>query len=111
MAKFVGRLTLLDHGLLTDSLALANMSAAIVFATLDPDGEEDSKPEKEEREAENEEHYIARLEDFVRDAIRRGGKAAEGRDSYKDGLVYDERKRVISEFAKKGYKKCQKCKA
>lgn len=113
MAKFVGRLALLDHGLLTDSLALANMSAAIVFATLAPDADDDgdAREEKEEKEAENEEHYIARLESFVRDAIRRGGKAAEGRDSYKDGLVYEERKKVISEFAKKGYKKCQKCKA
>ena len=112
MAKFVGRLTLLDHGLLTDSLALAGMSAAIVFATIGADDDEgNDKEEKDEKEAETEAHYIARLEDFVRDCIRKGGKAAEGRDSYKDGLVYEERKKVISEFAKKGYKKCQKCKA
>lgn len=116
MAKFVGRLTLLDHGLLIASLELAKLSAQVNFATLQPDGEDEDAEDKdeldkEEKEAEKEEDYIKRMEEFVRSAIRAGGKQAEGRDSYKDGLVYDERKRVISEFAKKGYKKCQKCKA
>jgi DNA-directed RNA polymerase I subunit RPA1 len=118
MAKFVGRLTLLDHGLLTASLELAKLSASISFATIQPDADddkdaaaEDTQEEKEEKEAESEESYIKRMEDFVRSAIRAGGKQAENRDQYKDGLVFEERKKVIGEFAKKGYKKCQKCKA
>ena len=47
MAKFVGRLTLLDHGLLIASLELSKLSAQVNFATLQPDGEDEDAEDKE----------------------------------------------------------------
>lgn len=113
MAKFVGRLTLLDHGLLTASLELVKFAphhtpipGAKRAASLG-DGDDDAEDRPEESEAD----YIERIEDYVKDAITQAGGLAVSRDSYKDGLVYDERRKVISEFGKKGYKKCNRCKA
>jgi DNA-directed RNA polymerase I subunit RPA1 len=42
--------------------------------------------------------------------IERRAKPA-GRDSYKDGLVYSERRDVLHDFGRKAYMKCSHCNA
>jgi hypothetical protein len=117
VAKFVARLTLLDHGLLTASLELNRLHPHINPKGKDKQREASVEAEAEEllgeledKPDETEEQFIQRIADFVNNAMK-GKKGSLGRDGYKDGLVYDERKKTIAEFTKMGHKKCQKCKA
>lgn len=117
-SKFVGRLTLLDHGLLSAALELGAFSALPKLAGEKPQksaAEKEAEPtetelEKADQEIETEERFIERVEDFVKKALAEAA-SSKSRDAYKDDLVYNERKKVIAEFSKKGYKKCQSCKA
>lgn len=122
-AKFVGRLTLLDHGLLAKALELGAFSALPKLtgdkpeksaAVVESAAVDEAALEKADADAETEEAFVARVEDFVRETLAEANKEQGGsssRDAYKDDLVYNERKRVIGDFSKKGYKKCQSCKA
>lgn len=68
--------------------------------------------EKADADAESEERFIERVEAFVKQALAEAkGLGSSSRDAYKDDLVYNERKKVIAEFSKRGYKKCHSCKA
>ncbi len=42
-------------------------------------------------------------------ARRRMEEYGRGRDDYKDGLVYSERKNVLRDFGRKAYNKCSCC--
>ncbi len=39
------------------------------------------------------------------------GRKSTGRDNYKDGLVYEERRTLLNEFGRKAYAKCSNCAA
>jgi DNA-directed RNA polymerase I subunit RPA1 len=55
--------------------------------------------------------FIVRMENYVNHQLKAAAKVGGVRDEYKDGLVYEERKKVLSEFAKKTYAKCNRCMA
>ncbi len=64
------------------------------------------------------EAFAARIDDFVRSQIEKSmglsdvkgeGSGGKGRDGYKDGLVYAERKTVLRDFGRKVYNKCSCC--
>ena len=64
------------------------------------------------------EAFSARIDDFVRIEIERSmgssdekgeGSGGKGRDGYKDGLVYAERKAALRDFGRKVYNKCSCC--
>ncbi|CDZ97905.1 beta and beta-prime subunits of dna dependent rna-polymerase [Phaffia rhodozyma] len=116
ISRFVGRLTLLDHGLLSEAIQLGNMHAVVVApnekgkSTADDSESEDGEQGKV---SETEPMFIKRVEEFVRASLATVKAPSSGnkRDAYKDDLVYNERKKLISEFSKRGYKKCHSCKA
>jgi DNA-directed RNA polymerase I subunit RPA1 len=64
-------------------------------------------------ESETLEQYQHRLASWIKSCLARAGDlgGAMGRDEYKNsGIVYDARKRVISEFLKSlTKKKCERC--
>lgn len=79
-------------------------------------GAKDSEGEEDEEEvpAETAEEFIKRIETFTMDALVRARQSgAGGKDDYKDGLVYEERKSILSEFVKAcaGWKRCMSCHA
>lgn len=69
--------------------------------------------EAEEIAAETAAEFIVRLENFTNAALAMGRKKGAGKDDYKDGLVYEERKMLLAEFVKAcvQYKKCARCNA
>jgi DNA-directed RNA polymerase I subunit RPA1 len=117
---------LLDHGLLSKALELGAFSTMPKLMGEKPDKTREEKAadkkeeaaqaadelEKADADAESEERFIERVEAFVREALAEAeGQGSSSRDAYKDDLVYNERKKVIAEFSKRGYKKCHSCKA
>ena len=63
--------------------------------------------------AESAADFMHRMDQFVNVAIAMARQQGRGNDEYKDGLVYEERKRVLAEFVKaaQGWKKCTRCNA
>jgi DNA-directed RNA polymerase I subunit RPA1 len=130
LKKYIARLQLLDHGLLAESQIISNMTPKIrsggaAGADADDDAEE-SLP------AETVEQFSARIDKTVKQFIDRSMSPDEGvadvgstedkpdldqrihtsgRDNYKDGLVYAERRELLHEFGRKAYMKCSHCNA
>jgi len=130
LKKYIARLQLLDHGLLAESQIISNMTPKIrsggaVGADADNDAE-DSLP------AETVEQFSARIDKAVKRFIDQSMSPDEGvadvgssddkpdlnrrvhtsgRDNYKDGLVYAERRELLHEFGRKAYMKCSHCNA
>jgi DNA-directed RNA polymerase I subunit RPA1 len=111
----MARLRLLDAGLLQESHDIVHMFS---LSTRDPkeaaqdaeEGDETRNGEPSESAAER----LIRMEGFVKHALSQARKRGIGNDSYKDGLVYEERKRVVAEFyamATKTWRRCTRCKA
>lgn len=63
--------------------------------------------------AESAAEFIDRIEQFCSIALKQARRAGRGRDDYKDGLVYEERKRLFADFIKaaQNYKRCYRCDA
>ena len=59
--------------------------------------------------------YIAKVEAFVKDALRKARKQGVGRNDYKDGLVYQERREILNAFFMIGgrswLRRCARCTA
>ncbi|KAJ9118268.1 hypothetical protein QFC22_004179 [Naganishia vaughanmartiniae] len=128
LKKYIARLRLLDHGLLKESQYIASMVPHARPVTA-----RDTKEEAEGEDSiavETVEAFCERIdkqvEGFIRgelsidEGIAEGSSKAKeitsqqqsmGRDSYKDGLVYAERKAVLHEFGRKAYAKCTHCQA
>lgn len=131
LKKYIARLQLLDHGLLRESQYVGNMSP--LMRTAKVDGEDEQEVPDETMES-----FEARINAKVREYIEasmldegismdgepvasgsQGNKVAAsavgrpglGRDGYKDGLVYAERKALLHEFGRKVYAKCSHCSA
>lgn len=77
--------------------------------TEEEDGDEAGQDVPAERAAE----FIVRIEQFVATALEHSRRLGQTSDDYKDGLVYEERKRVMNEFIKaaQGWKRCSRCQA
>lgn len=98
MCKYVAKLRLLEYGLLDAALGLDSIH---IHAIGNNDGDED-----EDSRDETVEQFEERVELFVRIHISRASSSK--RDHYKDAIVYQTRKDVISEFLKAAIsKKCQ----
>lgn len=56
---------------------------------------------------------MVRMDNFVEQAMQYARAKGLGKDEYKDGLVYEERKRVLADFvrAAQGWKRCSRCQA
>lgn len=128
LKKYIARLRLLDHGLLKESQYIASMVPHARPVTA-----RDTKEEAEGEDSiavETVESFCERIdkqvEGFIRgelsidEGVAEGSSKAKiitgqqqslGRDSYKDGLVYAERKAVLHEFGRKAYNKCTHCQA
>lgn len=115
----MGRLTLLDHGLLSASIELSRMHVFVAASkekgksTADSSDSDSDGDEASEEKSETEQAFIHRMESFVTASLAAVKAPSSGnkRDAYKDDLVYNERKKLIAEFSKRGYKKCHGCKA
>lgn len=123
----MARLQLLDHGLLKESQVIAEMAPKSRATTTT---DEATGEEEEDVPTETVEQFSKRIDDAVRQFIEQAtadeGIAdvdgaeqktdptrhrVSGRDDYKDGLVYAERKAVLHEFGRKAYAKCSHCSA
>ncbi|WRT67829.1 uncharacterized protein IL334_004803 [Kwoniella shivajii] len=121
LASYVARIRLLDAGLLTESHEVASIFAKAMGTSTSRDDE----PNDDEEEIagggggpktitkENAAELIVRVDAYVSATLEAAKKASNGstRDSYKDGLVFEERKRLLAEFSKKNWGKCTRCAA
>lgn len=129
LKRYEARLRLLDYGLLAQSHIVANMSPEMREVAAGPDGEREDGEESGAVPVETVEDFAARLdaqvEKFIEESMFDEGVADVGssssdvkparhaisRDSYKDGVVFAERKALLNEFGKKAYNKCTNCQA
>jgi DNA-directed RNA polymerase I subunit RPA1 len=132
--KYIARLQLLDHGLLTASYEVDQITPLTrprstreirefngEAGDIDEEGGDD-----QEVPVESYDDFAARIDDFVRSKIEgtssvdrldvdekpgqsSSGQHGKGRDGYKDGLVYAERKNVLKDIGRKAYNKCSCC--
>lgn len=77
------------------------------------DGEQGDAAGENDIPAESAAEFIQRMENFTNQAIALFHREGRTRDDYKDGIVYEERKRVLHEFVKlaQGWKRCTRCNA
>jgi len=61
--------------------------------------------------AETAAEFIVRMEGYVKHHLHSAKKRGGVKDEYKDGLVYEERKRVLHDFGRKAWGKCTRCSA
>ncbi|KAL4241893.1 DNA-directed RNA polymerase subunit [Abortiporus biennis] len=98
LCKYVGKMRLLEYGL----LGAAKELDAMRVATRNAKDEEDDEDEI----LETYEDFEKRVNLFVLSSL--GRASSSKRDDYKDGLVFQERKALIQEFMKAiAVKKCQ----
>ncbi|KAL5527693.1 hypothetical protein ACEPAG_6494 [Sanghuangporus baumii] len=90
MVKFIAKLRLLDHGILSTAQAIDDMRIRVSRAGEDEDEDEETNEE------ESLEEFTKRVNLLVWLSIRANPES--GRDHYKEGLVYQARKDVIAEF-------------
>ncbi|WOO77423.1 DNA-directed RNA polymerase I subunit rpa1 [Vanrija pseudolonga] len=109
LKRYIARLRLLDAGLLEESHYVANFRPQT--------GDRGAAAEDAEEEdadvsvpAETAAEFILRMELYVKTVLK-AKKARDNRDDYKDGLVFEERRRVLNEFGKKIWSKCSHCQA
>ncbi|KAI5481516.1 DNA-directed RNA polymerase I subunit RPA1 [Pseudohyphozyma bogoriensis] len=120
--KYTAKLTLLEHGLVTqadavDSFNLASSSKASAAAKKSPKKKhagpatlsDDDMGESTEEPTETFDDFKGRLDAWVKISLGRMDK--KDRDEYKrSGIVYDKRRRVMQEFLKSLVKKkCDRC--
>lgn len=127
MAKYNAKFRLLEYGLLDDAQKVDELTRQVRFREKAPrdtkgkgkaagEGEEEEEEEEvvmqgnDDVEDETEVAFLTRLELFVMVTIARQVAVGAKRGSYKDGLVYQYRKDLITEFLKATIlNKCQNC--
>lgn len=59
--------------------------------------------------------YIVRMDNFAKSAVHKAKKRGAGKDDYKDGLVYQERRELLDGFLRPGsrpwMRRCGRCSA
>lgn len=105
---------LLDAGLLEDAHTLASFFP--VTTDIRDDGDTGEAPREAAAAAiapERAAEYVIRLNEFVKNKLKRAEKRGIGKDEYKDGLVYQERKQVLGGVLKTGgrpwNRRCARC--
>lgn len=107
LRRYIARLRLLDAGCLEEAHTVANFHPVTKDAPKDGDTQEDMDAGVA---AETAAEFIQRMDEYVRQVLKHKKRKHE-RDNYKDGLVFEERKRVLNEFGKKPWAKCSHCQA
>lgn len=91
IAKYAAKLRLLDHGLLDAAEALNDLQQRLSESKDVDNDNEDSADESDS-------DYIKRINLFV--AVQLHRASSSKRDDYKDGVVYQTRKNIITDFLK-----------
>ena len=112
----MARLQLLDAGLLQESHNIMQMFfvSSSVGRKPGPEDDEGNDGEPSRVDLEPMEDKLARMDAFVKHAIRVASKRAAADNERKNSMVYEERRRVISEFyasASKHSRRCRRCRA
>jgi hypothetical protein len=108
LAKFVAKLRLLDHGLMEAANALDLISSQIKKGKGDvsEEGEDAADMDDETVEEQMESDFVKRINFFVYSQL--ATHKSRNRDDYKDTMVYQARKALMSEFLGAApAKKCQ----
>lgn len=115
MQQYACRIKLLDAGLIEAAHDVGRQSpSGSSEAQNNADDIEDQGEETAEIPAETAAQFVKRLVAFTDNALAQARRTgAGGKDDYKDGLVYEERKALLSTFVKAlvGWKRCQRCQA
>ncbi|KAI7821035.1 hypothetical protein BC939DRAFT_504581 [Gamsiella multidivaricata] len=103
--RFIAKLQLLNHGRFLESKDVDGIS---VVGKKNRHTSSDMEVDGEEEEVLGEDEYIARLDAYVQQCLR---KTIHGDEDYKTTVVSDERRRVIAEFYRRATakKKCENC--
>ncbi|KAL0255697.1 hypothetical protein I308_100504 [Cryptococcus tetragattii IND107] len=122
-ASYVARLRLLDAGLLTESHEVAALfDNAIGKSSRHKDNEDEDAEGDVDMDApapqtiESAAEFMVRIGAYVQHHLKlarqnAGGKDNKVEDGYKDGLVFEERKKLLHEFGKKIWNRCTRCTA
>ncbi len=101
LAKYAAKLRLLDYGLLGAAQGIDDLSDYRWDDKADNDMQVD-----EDESQETEDEFLSRVDKYVN--IHLNSASSSKRDNYKDNLVYQARKDLISEFLKSTIlKRCQ----
>lgn len=118
--QYLARIRLLDAGFLVEAQDVANRVAESVDMAQNPEdgmdvyGQQlnDAGEGKKQRMSENVAALMVKIDNFVQHKVGSARPGSAGANSYKDGLVFEERRRTIREFL--GLVKpnrCQRCRA
>lgn len=111
LAQYIARLRLLEMGQLEAAFEITRISPTQAKGGNGDDAQGSDDEEGGAVPAETAAELIIRIEKFVQQVLRKPRQAGQPKDQYKDGLVFEERKKVLAEFAREGtrYKKCSRC--
>ncbi|WVO12596.1 hypothetical protein L204_100201 [Cryptococcus depauperatus] len=122
-ASYTARLRLLDAGLLTESYEVSTLfdnaigKASRHKGTDDDDEDADGDINMDAPTSQNIEsaaNFMVRIEAYVSHRLKTAKQNASNirmEDGYKDGLVFEERKKLLHEFGKKIWNRCSRCSA
>ncbi|BEI90820.1 uncharacterized protein CcaverHIS019_0308900 [Cutaneotrichosporon cavernicola] len=110
LKRYVARLRLLDAGCLEEAHYVVHLAPSASASKQAEDGDPTDEDADADVSAESAAEFILRIETYVKQVIKHKKKKNE-RDAYKDGLVYEERRRVLQEFGKKIWNRCSHCQA
>jgi DNA-directed RNA polymerase I subunit RPA1 len=117
---------LLNAGLLEEAREVAGMLPKTSSTDADADDDDDEevaatpkkklgktdKAESSRQAAQAASEWIVQIEDYTDTQLAAARKRGVGRDSYKDGLVFEERRKTLRDFFNLARpKKCTRCKA
>jgi hypothetical protein len=104
----MAKLRLIERGLLEEAQGLDDMTIRAKRRKVNPDGDGGGEAVKDEKSVPEEtpQEFMTRIHLYV--AVQLSRNAGKTRDSYKDGISYQTKKDLITEFLKATIlKKCQ----
>ncbi|EIW73557.1 hypothetical protein TREMEDRAFT_26611 [Tremella mesenterica DSM 1558] len=113
LRQYIGRLRLLDAGLVERSHDMAYFLPRTSKDDGDDDGEEgDEKTRADAVSAESAAELIVRMDGYVKSCLHEAKKRS-GKEKYMDGLIFEERRKARNAFiaAAKGWRSCKRCSA
>ena len=112
--QYIARIRLLNAGLIKESHDVAHL----LPKTHDTSNEDDEGPGAGSGAVpvETAAEHIVKLEDYVRYKLHQANKRGGGKDDYRDGVVYEERRALLEEVLKgdssRSWRtKCSRCRA
>ena len=110
LQQFIARICLLDAGLLEAAHQVASLVPTAGRSKADSDDEEGGEGGGS-IPAETAAEVMVRINKYVEASLKIAKRQGKGKDEYKDGLVFEERQKVLAEFARQSsqWKKCSRC--